>query len=180
MPKKTLKKKSSKTRLDEEYDLQCKCVTYLDHWGVLFSATVGGVYCHVNQRKRMVNSGYRKGIPDMLIYECRGKYNGLAIEFKSQYGKLSNDQRRWLDQLSERGWEVAVARSEEQFFAIVEAYNLVQDPTPSARADLVSSSSLEKDDPNVDEKSPEGPSTSHEASKDDSCQANADSSSLST
>ena len=83
-----------------EDDLQMACAKYLDLMGVL--------WCHVaNERKttkpagkRLTKKGVKSGVPDILIFEPRGKYNGLAIELKAGKNKLTKPRnleiRKWL------------------------------------------------------------------------------------
>lgn len=84
-------------------------VKMLDEAGVLFSATMGGVCCSPRERIKMVQSGYRSGIPDLLIFEPRGEYHGAMIELKTEKGRLSPKQREWLANLDDRGYYAKVA-----------------------------------------------------------------------
>lgn len=61
--------------------------------------------------------GYRKGTPDMTIYEPRGKYHGLVIEFKAPGKKikdLSDEQHDFLVELNRRNYYAVVCFSEEE------------------------------------------------------------------
>ena len=61
-----------------EDDLQMACAQYLD--------LMGWLWCHVgNERKtspragaRLKKKGVKSGVPDILIFEPRGKYHGLS------------------------------------------------------------------------------------------------------
>ena len=46
--------------------------------------------------------GYRKGTPDMLIFEPRGYFHGALIELKMPGGTISPDQKEFRDKASER------------------------------------------------------------------------------
>lgn len=92
-----------------ERRLQIRVVRMLDQMGVLFSATMGGVCCSPSERIKMVQSGYRAGIPDLLIFEPRGDYHGLMLELKTEKGRLSPKQRDWITMLGERGYYARVA-----------------------------------------------------------------------
>ena len=62
---------------------------------------------------RDARMGSKPGIPDILVF-CMNRaaiegqpayyYTGLAIERKSARGVVSDDQQRWLRQLSREGW----------------------------------------------------------------------------
>lgn len=101
--------------------------TYVDWLGglgtVLFSATVGGVnVAHQWERVKMLLMGYSPGIPDVMIYEPRGCYHGLCIEFKTPRGILSDNQVRWRDALRERGYYWVCARSATHAAAVTCVY----------------------------------------------------------
>lgn len=75
---------------------------------------------------RMKSMGVSKGFPDLFLYVPRGKYHGLAIEFKRYYidnkGELaktyqSPDQRQWQARLEKMGYKYAVTRTKEEFIA---------------------------------------------------------------
>ena len=79
-----------------EDDLQMACARYLD--------LMGWLWCHVgNERKtspragaRLKKKGVKSGVPDILIFEPKGKYNGLAIELKTGKNKLTETKRNGL------------------------------------------------------------------------------------
>lgn len=48
--------------------------------------------------------GVKPGVPDICLPVPRGKYHGLYIELKrTQGGKLSENQKRWLKMLAAQG-----------------------------------------------------------------------------
>jgi len=77
------------------------------------------LWCHVpNEGRRdklyaieLRRRGVKPGVPDVLIFdpppECPF-YAGMAIEMKTRDGTLNNNQKAWLDGLSNLGWLVAV------------------------------------------------------------------------
>lgn len=70
----------------------------------------------------MVAAGYEKGIPDLIIYEPRGEFHGLCIEFKSKKGRLSEWQDVWLANLSHRGYYTAVERDSTAAIRLIQDY----------------------------------------------------------
>ena len=60
--------------------------------------------------------GVRRGVPDILVFSRspwligHGKF-GVAIEMKSAIGRVSPEQREWIEGLSGCGWVTAVCRS---------------------------------------------------------------------
>lgn len=99
-----------------EYSIQKEFVRWVrtNHPTVLFCATVGGKSCHMIENVKAKATGYNKGVPDLIIYEARGGYHGLAMELKSTVGSLSEEQRKWLDDLEERKYKTAVPRSVDE------------------------------------------------------------------
>ena len=80
---------------------------HLCHWleakGILYTASMVGVYLPVRyavMRKRM---GVKAGHPDIVIYEPRGKYHALFIELKIG-GYPTQEQKEWQSILNEKGY----------------------------------------------------------------------------
>ncbi len=42
---------------------------------------------------RLKKKGVKSGVPDILIFEPKGRYNGIAIELKTGNNKLTNNQK---------------------------------------------------------------------------------------
>lgn len=74
--------------------------------------------------------GVSPGIPDLLIFDAppiAPDYAGTAIELKRQTGgKLSHNQREWLDKLEKRGWLTAVCKGADEAIAQLEAWGYGQ------------------------------------------------------
>ena len=92
--------------LTEEKE-QIKLATYLDSKGYL--------WCHVpngGHRRKVVaaslrRQGVKPGVPDVLVFAPIQ----AAIELKRVVGgSVSANQRKWLDALSNAGWETYIAR----------------------------------------------------------------------
>jgi hypothetical protein len=107
-----------------EHDIQVALVELVQSVApeVLFSATNGGVRLSMNQAKRMKAAGYLKGIPDLLFFESRQGFHGLAIELKAKRGKISPIQRQRLEEFDARGWRVAVCFGYEEALAVLRDY----------------------------------------------------------
>lgn len=63
--------------------------------------------------------GVRPGIPDFMLPIPVLPWNGLAIELKTATGSLTQTQQEWAESLSKGGYLVGVARSLEEFGALV-------------------------------------------------------------
>ena len=88
----------------------------------MFCATVGGVRLSMNQAKRMKAAGYLAGVPDLLFFEPRGKFAGLAIELKAKRGRVSAAQRDAIQRLTERGWRAVVCTGFDETVAVLREY----------------------------------------------------------
>lgn len=103
----------------EEAHEQEKVVTWLKYQysKALFTASVqehaGGKFAFsniqkANRRKRM---GYRRGTPDLAIYEPKGLKHGLFVEMKAvKGGVVSPEQKQFLADLEARGYATLVCK----------------------------------------------------------------------
>ena len=106
----------------KEDQLQIACATYLDHLPVL--------WCHVaNERQTSImrgakfkKMGVKSGVPDILIFEPREQFNGLAIELKIKGNSVTGNQKNWLWQLFQNGWETTVVYNFDDFKTVVDNY----------------------------------------------------------
>lgn len=71
---------------------------------------------------KMKREGLKKGVPDILCIEECPPFRGLALEFKRKGGKVSQDQKQWLDRFSANKWLAQVVYTAEQAMAITEQY----------------------------------------------------------
>jgi hypothetical protein len=107
----------------KEYQLQKAVCKYLDLKNVLYCGSMGGQYQKFHsQRNKAKATGYKRGFPDIFIYEPRGKFHGLAIELKVGYNKPSKDQLKWFDKLEERGYYSCIAWSLDDALEIINNY----------------------------------------------------------
>ena len=107
----------------KEYQLQKAVCKYLDLQGYLYCASMNGQYqVHMSQRIKAKKSGYKKGFPDLFIYEPRANYHGLAIELKVGYNKATNEQRWWRDQLRERGYMAEICTGIDETLKQIQDY----------------------------------------------------------
>ena len=118
--------------------LQRSVNSYLNYWPNV-------LWCHVaNERSTspkhgasLKAKGVKAGVPDVLIFEPRGGYNGLMVELKTdaptgfkkdgsprayKKAKLSTAQALWLERLTERGYKTAIAYSLQDFINVFTEY----------------------------------------------------------
>jgi hypothetical protein len=60
---------------------------------------------------RLKKKGVKSGVPDICLPLNNGKYGALYIEVKTSSGKVSPNQKRWLDALNRQGNLAVVCRS---------------------------------------------------------------------
>jgi len=72
---------------------------------------------------RFKAEGVRKGFPDIMLPVARGGFHALAIELKRlRGGKVSQEQREWLDALTSQGWRAVVCKGWDEARMEIEAY----------------------------------------------------------
>lgn len=69
--------------------------------------------------KRM---GVKRGVPDFFLAYPRNNYAGLWLELKSKNGKLSAEQKLFLERKSQNGYAASCAWSFEQAQDIINKY----------------------------------------------------------
>jgi hypothetical protein len=116
--------------MNEEYFEQIAVVQYLQakYPKVLFTASAGGMRTSIGTAIKMKKMGYRRGCPDLIIFEpinCitgLNKYHGLLIEMKKKKGgTVSLEQKEFLQLAEERGYKAIVCEGAAE--AIVEIDN---------------------------------------------------------
>lgn len=112
----------------KEEDIQKRFVQLLDRLnsqqeaGILYCTTQGGIKLSIGAARKMVSLGYRKGIPDVMIYTPSGGKVGLALELKTLKGRASVDQRRWIQELKSYGWDAQVVYGYDRAVEALLAY----------------------------------------------------------
>ena len=92
-------------RKTQEQSLQEWLTLYLNSIGVLFCASAGGMRTSIGTAVKMKRAGYKKGFPDIGIYEPRGTYHGLFIELKcDNKSGPTDEQTEWQAELAKRGY----------------------------------------------------------------------------
>ena len=67
-------------------------------------------------------TGYKKGFPDLFFYEPQQGFNGLAVELKRYNGRATPEQKKWKEQLLERGYKSVIARVREACLEEIRSY----------------------------------------------------------
>tara|TARA_R100000664_G_scaffold2376_6_gene5997 strand:+ start:161 stop:511 length:351 start_codon:yes stop_codon:yes gene_type:complete len=107
----------------KEYELQKSICKYLDLQNVLYCGSMGGNYqAHMSVRIRAKKSGYKRGFPDLFIYEPKGKWHGLAIELKVGYNRATKEQLYWRNELNKRGYISEICYTLDETISLIETY----------------------------------------------------------
>ena len=109
----------------KEQDLHNSIVNYLNYYpNILWTSTLGGVYLGKGnyKQKALVKKHYKKGVPDLLIFEPNKKYHGLMVEIKVKPNKPSKYQKIWISNLTDRNYKAVVCYSLDEFIDIFNKY----------------------------------------------------------
>lgn len=95
-----------------------------EYLGLMFHIPNGGKR-NITTAVRLKREGVKRGVPDIFIPVPKGKYFGLFIEMKSKNGKLTDEQKFWIEMLNELGYKAIVCKGfEEARDAVLEYGNL--------------------------------------------------------
>lgn len=73
--------------------------------------------------------GRESGAPDLFIHHAHGGYFGLVIELKTRTGSVKQNQREWVERLTENGYYACIARGFIEALRIIDWYMLDMAPT---------------------------------------------------
>ena len=89
---------------------------------LLYHCPNGG-YRNASEAVRFKKIGVKPGVPDLFLPVARGGWHGLFIEMKRQKGgRLSDDQKAWIDALTEQRYMAVRADGAEQACDILYKY----------------------------------------------------------
>tara|TARA_R100000315_G_scaffold35184_1_gene14541 strand:+ start:4372 stop:4866 length:495 start_codon:yes stop_codon:yes gene_type:complete len=127
------KRKTKQSSVPTERQEQVRVAKLLDQLGLL--------WCHVPNEghgrrgkegairgARLRAEGLKSGVPDILVFDKNSRPGsvGLAIELKRQKGgRVSEDQKRWLEELEKRGWVCKVCRGFDEVHQVLKELNYV-------------------------------------------------------
>lgn len=110
-----------------EARIQASCVEFL--WNNY--PETRGLYIHIpneGNRSSKLDGAMRKalglvaGAPDTFLFMPRNGYAGLAVEFKTEVGVQSEEQKAFQARLEKQGYCYRLCRSLEQFKQILADY----------------------------------------------------------
>lgn len=110
-----------------EARIQAACVTWL--WNE--HPETRGLFIHIpneGNRASVQDGALRRalglvaGAPDTFLFIPRGGYHGLAVEFKTETGEQSVQQKAFQCRLEKQGYKYCLCRSLAQFQEIIVGY----------------------------------------------------------
>jgi len=106
----------------KESDLQKTVARYLNALGLVWFHCPNGGNRSMSEAKRFKAEGVKSGVPDVMVIEPNGKYNGLAIELKVGYNKPNNNQKEWLNNLQSKGFYTFWSNSLDEILEKIDLY----------------------------------------------------------
>jgi len=88
----------------------------------LLYAVPNGGYRSARTAIAMKREGMKSGVPDLVLPVARRHWHSLYLELKAGSGSLSENQKRWMEMLTEQSNLVAVAYSFEEAKGILIDY----------------------------------------------------------
>jgi hypothetical protein len=89
---------------------------------ILWSASISGVNLPKPTAVKIKSMGYKRGLPDIMIFEPRGGYHGLFIEMKRKGGKPTEEQKWFIEELNRRGYKAVICYGFQEAIEVVEEY----------------------------------------------------------
>tara|TARA_R110002012_G_scaffold204477_1_gene374175 strand:+ start:1745 stop:2080 length:336 start_codon:yes stop_codon:yes gene_type:complete len=107
-----------------EQETQEAIVLYLQlkYKKIRFCASAGGVRTSITQARKMKRAGYVKGMPDLQIMEARQGKHGLFIELKTKTGRLTKEQKQWLEDLNKRNYLAKCCKGAGEAMDLIDWY----------------------------------------------------------
>ena len=93
----------------KESQVQEMVVQYLDTIGVDCHPSLSGIQASRGLARFMKKQGIKRGHSDLIIYKRVGNHELLFLELKTVVGKLSKEQKEWLNTKREEGYAVSVS-----------------------------------------------------------------------
>lgn len=111
-----------KRYIGKEDDFQKTIASYLNSLGVLWMHPPNEIKAKVQYMAKRKAMGVKSGVPDILIFEPNKGYVGLAIELKAGYNKPSDNQLKWIEDLTNKGWMALWSNSLDEVLDEIEKY----------------------------------------------------------
>ena len=88
---------------------------------LLFAIPNGGLRNKIVASK-MKAEGVKSGVSDIFLSVARGGFHGLYIEMKMPKGKISDNQREFINKVKKQGYKAEICYSSDDAISIIEEY----------------------------------------------------------
>ena len=88
---------------------------------LIFHIPNGG-YRNEVEAANLKRQGVKSGVPDLFLPVAKHGFHGLFIEMKTKNGKVTENQERWLRDLSAQGYLAVICRGADEAKKIIEDY----------------------------------------------------------
>lgn len=105
-----------------EWEEQCHVIEYCNMLRIPVVHVPNEGKRSVAEGARQKKAGLQPGFPDLFVPVPNRRYSGLMIEMKSVNGKITANQRGWIELLNRRGYFAVVAFGARQAVSIIEKY----------------------------------------------------------
>jgi hypothetical protein len=105
-----------------ECDFQAVVLHFLSLRGAMYRVGLEGAQRTIRQAVAAKRLGMARGWPDVMIFEPRSPFCGLALELKVGRNKATSDQLRCMEALRDRGWRCVVIRPSDDWPNIIDTY----------------------------------------------------------
>ncbi len=107
-----------------ESKLQIQCVNFLKKFypNLLFTGGFAGEKLTLLQAIRRKRMGYSPGTPDLIIFKANKNFHGLMIEFKSETGYQTKEQKEFQIRAEKEKYKYIIIKSLQQFISEIQNY----------------------------------------------------------
>lgn len=111
------------TEQEEQEALIRWCDNHPDRRASFIYSHLNGLRASIGAVIKAKKAGARKGIPDLFLPIPCGQYHGLYIEMKRlKGGRLSPEQKEWIQTLSYAGYKAEVCKGHQAAIAVIVKY----------------------------------------------------------
>ena len=109
---------------NEEYHIQVAVVQWLrvQYPNALFTISPSGMKLPIGVAVKLKRMGYVAGTPDIMILEPRGGFHGLFVELKAPAGRMTPEQKCFLEELNKRGYLATVCFGFDEAMSTITSY----------------------------------------------------------
>ena len=88
----------------------------------MLHCSLNGVKLSGTQAKVAKGQGMLSGVPDLFLPVPKNGYHGLFIEMKSEKGRVTENQHRFLTNADSVGYKTVICYSAKEAISAIEAY----------------------------------------------------------